>query len=72
MDFAPYQSESPDTSRRSLNLNRPLSPPVAQGRSYSPMPPTSPPPLLPIHQPGAGWVSARETVGQFETSLPIR
>lgn len=71
MDFAPYQSESPDTSRRSLNLNRPLSPPT-QSRAYSPLPPTSPPPLLPTHQPGGGWASSRETVGQFETSLPIR
>jgi len=71
MDFAPYQSESPDTSRRSLNLNRPLSPP-AQGRSYSPLPPSSPPPVLPTHQPGGGWAGNRETVNQFETSLPIR
>ncbi|KAF8535538.1 hypothetical protein BDD12DRAFT_854860 [Trichophaea hybrida] len=71
MDFAPYQSESPDTSRRSLNLNRPLSPP-AQNRSYSPLPPSSPPPILPTHQPGGGWAGNRETVNQFETSLPIR
>ncbi|KAI5858520.1 hypothetical protein BZA05DRAFT_381501 [Tricharina praecox] len=75
MDFAPYQSESPDTSRRSLNLNRPLSPPAASNPSYSPLnlpPTTGPPPLLPTHNQSGGWASARDTINQFETSLPIR
>ncbi|KAA8914285.1 hypothetical protein FN846DRAFT_672214 [Sphaerosporella brunnea] len=72
MDFAPYQSESPDTSRRSLNLSRPLSPPVNRSSFSSPRPPpSSPPPLLPVSNPSP-WQSARETINQFETSLPIR
>ncbi|KAI5815758.1 hypothetical protein BZA77DRAFT_315010 [Pyronema omphalodes] len=74
MDFAPYQSESPDSTRRSLNLHRPLSPPM-HGSSYSPLPNSPPPPpLLPTHQPGGGWpmTGGRDTVNQFETSLPIR
>ncbi|KAH8146464.1 uncharacterized protein LAJ45_09410 [Morchella importuna] len=73
MDFAPYQSESPEASR---SYNRPLSPPV-RASTYSPLPASSqlPPPILP---PGggyrpSGWGSGdRETVNQFETSLPIR
>lgn len=78
MDFAPYQSESPEASR---SFNRPLSPPVrASSRSYSPLPASLPPPILPTHVAGSGggyrpsgWgASDRETVNQFETSLPIR
>jgi len=77
MDFAPYQSETPDTSRQSLNFNRSLSPPGLRqqgGRAYSPLPPSSPPPVLPTHQSGrwGGGIGDRETVNQFETSLPIR
>lgn len=82
MDFAPYQSESPDLSRQSLNLSRPLSPPQQQQQQraiYSPVasPPPAPAPAhAPSYQPGGGWVGSRmgdrETVNQFETSLPIR
>ncbi|KAI5788461.1 hypothetical protein EDC01DRAFT_167324 [Geopyxis carbonaria] len=78
MDFAPYQSESPDTSRKSFTSTRPLSPP-STSRSYSPLPSAAAaarPPVLPTHQPGGGWAAQAaqrsETVGQFETSLPIR
>ncbi|PUU78715.1 hypothetical protein B9Z19DRAFT_981738 [Tuber borchii] len=71
MDFAPYQSESPEASR---NFIRPTSPPARS--SYSPLPaPQVPPPILPTHSSPSGWGSGgvgRETINQFETSLPIR
>ncbi|CUS14848.1 unnamed protein product [Tuber aestivum] len=71
MDFAPYQSESPEVSR---NFTRPTSPPARS--SYSPLPtPQAPPPILPTHSSPSGWSSSglgRETINQFETSLPIR
>ncbi|TGZ81477.1 hypothetical protein EX30DRAFT_358781 [Ascodesmis nigricans] len=104
MDFAPYQSEPPDNTRKSLTLSRPMSPPQTSrspppisthqqggyqsgngggGGGYIPAGLRSPT-LLPVYGNSGGggggegnggsggWTSARMTVGQFETSLPLR
>ncbi|KAF8460368.1 UPF0132 domain protein [Kalaharituber pfeilii] len=75
MDFAPYQSSPPEAVRRSLNLNRPFTPPRSSP-SYTPKVTSTPPPILPTHNQSYNpWNNngrATKMVEHFETSLPLR